>query len=175
MTFLCLARAVTPRLTRGMTALLYAYGSIARTCCLSVACTSAVPRKWRLFLVVFLVRMWRLNACERLILPPARILKRLAALRLVFSLGIALLLFWHGGGRPQRSAFRPRHQLLLKPAPALERNLRFRFFLGFLLGFLFDRLLDFFLALLRGQDHDQLPSFHLRILLHHRMRLEILL
>src|SRR6266849_3638946 len=109
MTFLCLARAVTPRLTRGMAALLYAYGSIARTCCLSVGCTSAVPRKWRLFLVVFLVRMWRLNACERLILPPARILKRLAALRLVFSLGIALLLFWHGGGRPQRSAFRPRH------------------------------------------------------------------
>src|SRR6266851_112624 len=104
MTFLCLARAVTPRLTRGMAALLYAYGSIARTCCLSVACTSAVPRKWRLFLVVFVVRMWRLNACERLMLPPERILKRLAALRLVFILGIALLLFWHGDGWPQRSA-----------------------------------------------------------------------
>src|SRR5258707_15503077 len=74
-----------------MAALPYAYGSIARTCCLSVACTSAVPRKWRLFLVVFLVRMWRLNACERLMLPPERILKRLAALRLVFILGIALL------------------------------------------------------------------------------------
>src|SRR3989442_14929332 len=114
MTFLCLARAVTPRLTRGMAALLYAYGSIARTCCLSVACTSAVPRKWRLFLVVFLVRMWRLNACERLMLPPERILKRLAALRLVFILGIALLLFWHGGGWLQRSAFPTSTPLLPK-------------------------------------------------------------
>src|SRR2546422_543673 len=163
MTFLCLARAVTPRLTRGMAALLYAYGSIARTCCLSVACTSAVPRKWRLFLVVFFVRMWRLNACERLMLPPERILKRLAALRLVFILGIALLLFWHGGGWLRRSAFRPRHHFFQKPAVALRRNLRFRFFLGFLLGFLFHRLLDFFLALLRSEHHDQLPPFHLRI------------
>src|SRR6266571_3780758 len=69
--------------------------------------------------------------------------------------------------------------LLLKPAAALRRNLRFRlfleFFLGFLLGFLFYRLLHFFLALLRGQHHDQLSPFHLRILLHHRVRLEILL
>src|SRR5260221_6730685 len=97
-----------------MAALPYAYGSIARTCCLSVACTSAVPRKWRLFLVVFLVRMWRLNACERLMLPPERILKRLAALRLVFILGIALLLFWHGGGLLPRSAFRPRQHFLRK-------------------------------------------------------------
>src|SRR5947207_13987582 len=31
--------------------------------------TSVDPRRWRLFLVVFLVRMWRLNACERLTLP----------------------------------------------------------------------------------------------------------
>src|SRR5438132_11458034 len=88
MTFLCLACAVTPRLTRGMAALLYAYGSIARTCCLSVGCTSAVPRKWRLILVVFLARMWRLNACERLMLPPDRLLMRLAALLLVFILVI---------------------------------------------------------------------------------------
>src|SRR5256885_3528855 len=62
-----------------------------------------------------------------------------------------------------------------KPAVALGRDLGFRFFLGFFLGFLFYRLLDFLLALLRGQHHDQLPPFHLRVLLHHRVRLEILL
>src|SRR6266571_9009870 len=65
--------------------------------------------------------------------------------------------------------------LLLKPAVALGRNFRFRFSLGFLLGFLFHRLLDFLFALFRGQHHDQLPPFHLRILFHNRMRLEILL
>src|SRR5882672_4955293 len=91
MTFLCLACAVTPRLTRGMVAPLYAYGSIARTRCLSVECTPAVPRKWRLFFVVFFVRMWRLNACERLMLPPERVLKRFAALRLVFIFGICTI------------------------------------------------------------------------------------
>src|SRR5260221_11914854 len=96
-----------------MAALPCAYGSIARTCCLSVACTPAVPRRWRLFLVVFLVRMWRLNACERLIVPPERTLKRLAALRLVLSFGIAWLLILHGGGRLLRSALGPRHHFLL--------------------------------------------------------------
>src|SRR5581483_6070396 len=109
-TFLCLARVVTPRFTLGMAAP-YAYGSIARTRCLSVECTFCVPRRWRLFLVVFLVRMWRLNACERLIEPPGLIFRRLAALRLVFILGIALL---HLGWRRVAPAehLKPRHHLL---------------------------------------------------------------
>src|SRR6266851_3764921 len=100
-----------------------------------------------------------------------------AALGLQFGHCTTPVLAWRRAAPTER--FPTSAPLLLKPAPALERNLRFRFFLGFflgfLLGFLFDRLLDFFLALLRGQHHDQLPSFHLRILLHHRVRLEILL
>src|SRR5258706_3148842 len=40
--------------------------------------------------------------------------------------------------------------ILFIPAAALGRYLRFRFSLQLLLGFLFHRLLDFFLALLRG-------------------------
>jgi hypothetical protein len=59
-----------------------------RTLPASAAVTLTVPRKARLFLVVFLVKIWRLNACPRLIVPPARIVKRLAALFLVFILGI---------------------------------------------------------------------------------------
>src|SRR5260221_5785876 len=96
-----------------MAALPCAYGSIARTCCLSVACTPAVPRRWRLFLVVFLVRMWRLNACERLIVPPERTLKRLAALRLGLSFGIAWVLILHGGGVVLRNAFGAPHPFFL--------------------------------------------------------------
>ena len=77
----------------------------------ALACTAAVPRRCRLFLVVFLVRIWRLNACERLIVPPERILKRLAALRLFFSLGIALLLalIWRLVAPAER--LKPRHHL----------------------------------------------------------------
>ncbi len=53
-----------------------------------VLCTPSVPRSCRLFLVVFLVRMWRLNACPRLTLPEPRTRKRFAALFLVFILGM---------------------------------------------------------------------------------------
>src|ERR1044071_794316 len=49
---------------------------------------SAVPRKCRLFLVVFLVRIWRLNACERLMLPLPRTRKRFFATLLVFIFGM---------------------------------------------------------------------------------------
>src|SRR5262245_61457174 len=45
-------------------------------------------RMWRLRLVVFLVRMWRLYAPARLIEPLPRTLKRLAAPRLDFILGM---------------------------------------------------------------------------------------
>src|SRR3990167_1769605 len=40
--------------------------------------------------------IWRLNACERLTLPPARILKRLAAPLLVFILGMIAPLSYDG-------------------------------------------------------------------------------
>src|SRR5712691_9170788 len=127
MTFLCLACAATPRLTRGMAALPHAYGSIARTCCLSVACTSAVPRKWRLFLVVFLVRMWRLNACERLMLPLPRTLKRFLAARLVFILGMTTpVLIWRWVA-PGRDTLLPGHHLLW---PYLAVNSITYFFFG---------------------------------------------
>src|SRR5206468_4387817 len=63
------------------------------------------PRKWRLFLVVFLVRMWRLNACERLRLPLPRTRKRLAAPLLVFILGMTVSLFAAHGGALRRRGF----------------------------------------------------------------------
>src|SRR5688572_1655657 len=53
-----------------------------------VSCTLTAPRSWRLFFVVFLVRMWRLNAWPRLTVPPGRTRNRLAALFLVFILGM---------------------------------------------------------------------------------------
>src|SRR6476661_10594953 len=87
MTFLCRARAVTPRLTLGMAAP-YAYGSIAATALAFVAWTLVEPRNCRLFLVVLLVRMWRLNACERLIEPFPRTRKRFFAPDLVFIFGM---------------------------------------------------------------------------------------
>src|SRR3954462_4157647 len=58
-----------------------------------VSCTVTAPRRWRLFFVDFLVRMWRLNAWPRLTVPPGRTRKRFFAPLLVFILGmIALLL-----------------------------------------------------------------------------------
>src|SRR6266581_3655200 len=96
-----------------------------------------------------------------------------AALGLHFGHCTAPVLAWRRVAPTER--FPTSAPLLLEPAVTLGRNLRFRFLLGFFLGFLFHRLLDFLLALLRGQHHDQLPPFHLRILLHDRVRLEILL
>src|SRR4030095_13938696 len=60
---------------------------------------SVEPRRCRFDLVVFLVRMWRLNACERLIEPLPRTRKRFLAPDFVFILGIAnSLLFAAFGG-----------------------------------------------------------------------------
>ena len=42
----------------------YAYGSMLRIARHVRVVHGAAPRRWRLFLVVFLVRMWRLNACR---------------------------------------------------------------------------------------------------------------
>src|SRR6218665_1878424 len=57
-----------------------------------VSCALTAPRSWRLFFVVFLVRMWRLNAWPRLTVPPGRTRKRFFALLLVFILGMLMLL-----------------------------------------------------------------------------------
>src|SRR2546430_17467551 len=64
-------------------------------------------RIWRFRLVLFLVRMWRLYAPARLMLPLPRTRKRFAAPRLDFIFGIknSLLLFWLDAGRPCSCAF----------------------------------------------------------------------
>src|SRR5690349_24522897 len=53
-----------------------------------VLSTVTGPRRCRLFLVDFFVRMWRLNAWPRLTVPPGRTRKRFFALLLVFILGM---------------------------------------------------------------------------------------
>src|SRR6516165_3989561 len=55
-----------------------------------VSWTVTGPRRWRLFLVDFFVRMWRLNAWPRLTVPPGRTRNRFAALFFVFILGMTL-------------------------------------------------------------------------------------
>src|SRR5271167_4630133 len=49
--------------------------------------------RWRLRLVVFEVRIWRLKACPRLNLPVAVFLKRFAAPLWVLSFGITYLVY----------------------------------------------------------------------------------
>src|SRR5260221_11937675 len=71
-----------------------------------------------------------------------------AALGFQFGHCMSSVFAWRRAAPVER--LQPSAPLLLKPAAALGRNLRFRFLLGLLLGFLFHRLLDFFLALLRG-------------------------
>src|SRR5215469_12183190 len=51
--------------------------------------------RWRLRLVFFEVRMWRLKACPRLNLPVPVFLKRFAAPLCVFSFGMAVFLFYN--------------------------------------------------------------------------------
>src|SRR6185369_14461520 len=55
-----------------------------------VSWTVTGPRRCRLFLVDFFVRMWRLNAWPRLTVPPGRTRNRFAALFFVFILGMTL-------------------------------------------------------------------------------------
>src|SRR5450755_2895043 len=98
-TFLWRARAVTPRLTRGMELSPSevvearadqrpANGSICAMWPMFVLSTVTAPRRWRLFFVDFFVRMWRLNAWPRLTVPPGRTRNRFAALFFVFILGM---------------------------------------------------------------------------------------
>src|SRR5262245_696982 len=83
-------------------------------------------RMWRLRLVVFLVRMWRLYAPARLIEPLPRTLKRLAAPRLDFIFGMTSLpsLFSYDAGRPpQRGRFNSHGSPLCPPRARLARAL----------------------------------------------------
>ena len=64
-----------------------------RTESISLLSRFVAPRNWRLFLVVRLVKMWRLPACPHLIVPPGRTRKRFLAALLVFIFGITLLSF----------------------------------------------------------------------------------
>src|SRR5262245_10065593 len=78
--------------------------------------TGVVPRRWRLRLVVFLVRMCRRNARLRLAPPLPCTRKRFAALLLVLILGIPAPCssVMTPGGRPERR-FEPRYHLLSNP------------------------------------------------------------
>src|SRR5258707_15492485 len=68
--------------------------------------TPVEPRSCRLFLVDFLVRMWRLNAWERLMLPLPRTRKRFLAPLYVFIVGMtSCSLFAAHGGALRRSGF----------------------------------------------------------------------
>src|ERR1700736_4643575 len=137
-----------------MVGLRYAYGSMALTESALVLWTLVEPRSWRLFLVDFLVRMWRLNACERLMLPFARTRKRFLAPLLVFIFGmtksLSLLFAAHSG------ALRGRGFL----AFALTGLGLIRVMLGY--GYFF-----------RGQQHHHLPPLEPRKLLHDTMRLQV--
>src|SRR6266536_666076 len=66
----------------------YASGSLAFTESTMLLWTPVLPRSCRVFLVVLLVRMWRLYACERLMLPLPRTRKRFFAPLLVFIFGM---------------------------------------------------------------------------------------
>src|SRR5437588_289505 len=69
------------------------------------AWTPVVPRNCRLFLVFLLVRMWRLNAIARLMLPLPRTRKRFFALDFVFILGMTAPFFAAHGGALRRRDF----------------------------------------------------------------------
>src|SRR5689334_19046116 len=89
-------------------ALPHLYGNISSSLGLSASDTCSVPRIWRLDLVVLLVRMWRLNAFARMILPVPVFLKRFAAPRCVFSFGMLSI---------RRVRRDPPSTILLSPVP----------------------------------------------------------
>jgi len=59
----------------------------------SALSTNVSVSRWRLRLVTFEVRMWRLKACPRLNLPVPVFLKRFAAPLCVLSFGITFLVY----------------------------------------------------------------------------------
>src|SRR6059036_785433 len=87
---LCLARVVTPRLTRAMFPPPYfrPYGAQALTRAVSASDRTRVPRFWRMYLALWLISRWRLPTTPCLILPVAVSLKRFLTPLLVLSLGI---------------------------------------------------------------------------------------
>src|SRR3954452_19930789 len=87
---LCLARVVTPRLTRAMSRPPYfrPYGAQDFTRATSASARISVPRFWRMYLALWLISRWRLPATPCLILPVAVILNRFFTPLLVLSLGI---------------------------------------------------------------------------------------
>src|SRR5437867_11125977 len=86
---LCLARVVTPRLTRAMCRPPYfrPYGAQAFTRAVSASARMSVRRFWRIYLALWLIRRWRLPATPCLILPVAVSLKRFLTPLLVLRLG----------------------------------------------------------------------------------------
>src|SRR5712692_9441624 len=137
-----------------MVGLRYAYGSMALTESALVLWTHVEARSWRLFLVDFLVRMWRLNACERLTLPPARTRKRFLAPLLVFIFGMT----------------NPFHFLFAAHSGALLG----RGFLAFAFtGLGLIRVMLRYDYFLRGQQHHHLPPLEPRELLHDAVRLQV--
>src|SRR5207342_2799044 len=103
---LCLARVVTPRLMRAMSRPPYfrPYGAQAFTRATSASARMSVPRFWRMYLALWLIRRWRLPATPHLILPVAVSLKRFLTPLLVFSLGIFVSLL-----RPWDATLSDRH------------------------------------------------------------------
>src|SRR5262245_58124369 len=121
-----------------------------------VSWTAVGPRRWRLFLVLFLVRMWRLKAWPRLTVPPGRTRKRFLAPLLVFILGMtapyrlpgwavsaAALTLREPAKASASSRRRPNH----RANPSKHSRLR---------------------LLLGRQHHDHLAAFQLGHVLHHR-------
>src|SRR5215213_1395332 len=98
---LCLARVVTPRLTRAMSRPPYfrPYGAQAFTRAVSASLSTSVPRFWRMYLALWLISRWRLPATPCLILPVAVSLKRFLTPLFVFSLGIFVSFATTRGGR----------------------------------------------------------------------------
>src|SRR6476661_10363940 len=111
---LCLARVVTPRLTRAMGGPPYfrPYGAQAFTRAVSASARISVPRFWRIYLALWLISRCRLPATPCLILPVAVSLKRFFTPLFVFSLGIFVSLlrqratFENGHGSPCGRAVR---------------------------------------------------------------------
>src|SRR6476619_8437694 len=64
------------------------YGAQPFTRATSASARSSVPRFWRMYLALWLIRRWRLPATPHLILPVAVSLKRFLTPLLVLSLGI---------------------------------------------------------------------------------------
>src|SRR4051794_28797944 len=69
------------------------YGAQAFTRAVSASARILVPRFWRIYLALWLIRRWRLPATPILILPVAVSLKRFLTPLLVLSLGIFVSLF----------------------------------------------------------------------------------